>query len=334
MEEGWGDVEPDAGEKRESGLKDGPWGMIFLLRVRSPKRHTGMGSSGSDNRKFSLTGGTQCFRLKTIVHYRKRILKPHGCEGMKVGFKRVPAVEKCFNILDLLARSGRPLGISDISKALGYHKGTVFNILYTLVDLGVIGNEEENRFRFGTKLYLLGKASGQGSELIRTVHPYLEEVNKKTQLSAFLGIRSGLNAVIIDKVDMAFDIRIHSEIGMRIPLLAGAGGKALLSQMSDADVDLILSRNELKRFTPHSCVSKKKFKELIKKTRKEGVAIDKEEYIEGIRALAVPLDIKKKELQAAIWAIGLKRHMKDKDIPSYSRTLRDSAKRIEDQFSF
>ena len=116
--------------------------------------------------------------------------------------------------------------------------------------------------------------------MIRTVHPYLEEINKKTQLSSFLGVRSGLNAVIIDKVDMAFDITIHSEIGMRIPLLAGAGGKALLSQMSDADVDHILSKNELKRFTPYSCVNKKKYKELIRETRKEGVAIDKEEYIE------------------------------------------------------
>ena len=90
---------------------------------------------------------------------------------MKAGFKRVPAVEKCFNILDLLARSERPLGISDISKALGYYKGTVFNIVYTLVDLGVIENKQGSAFRFGTKLYLLGKAAGQGSELIRTVHP-------------------------------------------------------------------------------------------------------------------------------------------------------------------
>ena len=253
---------------------------------------------------------------------------------MKAGFKTVPAVEKCFNILDLLARSERPLGISDISKALGYHKGTVFNIVYTLVDLGVIENKQGNAFRFGTKLYLLGKAAGHGSELIRTVHPYLEDLNEKTQLSAFLGIRSGLNAVIIDKVDTAFDIRIHSEIGMKIPLLAGAGGKALLSQMSDADIEDILSKNKLKRFTPHTCVNKREYRALIQKIRKEGVAIDKEEYIEGIRALAVPLDIKKKELQVAIWAIGLKRHMKDQDIPLYSRHLRDIAKRIENQFSF
>ena len=108
----------------------------------------------------------------------------------------------------------------------------------------------------------------------------------------------------------------------------------MLSQMSDADIEDILSKNKLKRFTPNTCVNKREYRALIQKIRKEGVAIDKEEYIEGIRALAVPLDIKKKELQVAIWAIGLKRHMKDQDIPLYSRHLRDIAKKIETQFSF
>jgi DNA-binding IclR family transcriptional regulator len=50
---------------------------------------------------------------------------------------------------------------------------------------------------------------------------YLIEINRKTMLPAFLGIRSGLKAVIIDKVDTAFDLKISSEVGMRLPLFAG-----------------------------------------------------------------------------------------------------------------
>jgi len=32
----------------------------------------------------------------------------------------------------------------------------------------------------------------------------------------------------LDKVDTAYDIKVSSEIGMHLPLLVGAGGKALL----------------------------------------------------------------------------------------------------------
>ncbi|MDF1590813.1 MAG: IclR family transcriptional regulator [Desulfobacterales bacterium] len=252
---------------------------------------------------------------------------------MGKGFKPVPAIEKCFSMLDLFAKSKNPLGITDISKALGYHKSTVFNILHTLVGIGILENENENKFRFGTKLYLLGKTAGTSSELITTVHPCLNEINQKTKLSAFLGIRSGLRAIILDKVDSAFDIKISSEIGMRIPLLAGAGGKILLAQLSDDEVQDILSKNELKKFTRYSCTNKKKYMEMIRETRTEGVAIDKEEYIEGICALAVPVSLKIGNNPVAIWAVGLKRQMEDKDIPVYAALLEEIARKIETRFS-
>jgi IclR family KDG regulon transcriptional repressor len=252
---------------------------------------------------------------------------------MKSGFKRVPAVDKCFAMLALFARSKKPLGVSDIAKALNFNKSTVFNIVHTLDDLGVLEKVAEGKFQFGTRLYILGRAAGRGSDLISTVHPYLEEINRKTKLSAFLGIRSNLAAVIIDKADAAFNIKIFSEIGMKIPLLAGAGGRAFLAQLSDAEVDEILLTNELKRFTPNACVDKKKYKEMVKKVRTDGIAIDMEEYIEGLRAFAIPLNINRAGSQVALWVVGLKRQINEETIPRYSTYLKKIAKEIEIRLS-
>ncbi|MBW1803799.1 MAG: helix-turn-helix domain-containing protein, partial [Deltaproteobacteria bacterium] len=102
-------------------------------------------------------------------------------------YKRVPALDKCFDILQLLARSKKPLGISDLSRALGYNRSTVFNMVHTLVGLGILENGSENKYRFGPQLFILGKAAAEGSELIQTVHPYLEDINRETRLSVFLG---------------------------------------------------------------------------------------------------------------------------------------------------
>jgi len=252
---------------------------------------------------------------------------------MKVEFKRVPAIEKCFSILQLLAQSKDPLGISDIAKALHYNRSTVFNIAYTLTDLGILEKKGQNKFHFGTQLYVLSRSAIRRSELINTIHPYLEEINRKTKMMVFLGIRSGLRAIILDKVDSTFDIRVISEVGMRIPLLAGAGGKALLSLLPDAEIDKILSQNKLKKFTSNSRTNKKKYKEIIKRTRQEGIAIDNEEYIEGIRALAVPLKINRGNSPAAIWAVGLRIQVKDEVIPQYSEYLKKIATEIEIRLS-
>ncbi len=248
---------------------------------------------------------------------------------MKPEFKRVPAVYKCFSILDLISRAKDPMGVSEISKALNYNKSTVFNIAHTLDDLDVLEKALDGKFQFSLRMYLLGKATGRRSGLISAVHPYLEKINRETKLSAFLGIRSEFSAVIIDKADSAYDIKINSEIGMKIPLLAGAGGKVLLGQLSEAEVDDILAKNKLKKFTSNSCVNKKRFKAMIEKARREGIGIDREEYIEGIRAFAVPLNISDTGAQIAIWAVGLKRQITNDTIPKLSEYLKAISKEIE-----
>lgn len=252
---------------------------------------------------------------------------------MKASFKRVPAVDKTFAILELLAASKEPLGISEITRALDFNKSTVFNIIHTLTDLEILKQAPDNKFGLGIQFYLLSKASRNGSQIISTIHPYLERINQKTNLSVFLGIRSGLHAVIMDKVDAAYDIKISAEIGMRLPLLAGAGGKAILCQMSDDEIDRILSKNVLRQFTRHSSIDKIKYKNMLKKARREGIAFDKEEYIEGIRALAVPLKIDNGNPQFAIWAVGLKGQVKNEVIGTYAELLKKSAKEIEIRLS-
>jgi IclR family KDG regulon transcriptional repressor len=248
-------------------------------------------------------------------------------------FKRVPALDKCFSVLELLAGRDRPFCISEIARALGYSKSTVYNMLHTLVDLEVLEPAKENTFRFGARLYALGKSAGNGSELISTVHPYLEEISQRTRLSVFLGIRSDGYAVILDKVDSPDDIKVSSETGMRIPLLAGAGGKVLLSLLSEAELDGLLSENKPRPFTPKSCVSRREYKAMIKKARQEGFAFDDEEYIEGVRALAVPLRFHRARVQAAIWMVGLRSQIKDEDLSFYRSMLEETAKEIETRFS-
>jgi DNA-binding IclR family transcriptional regulator len=175
---------------------------------------------------------------------------------MSPAFNRVPAIDKCFAILELLAKSEEPMGISDLSGKLDLNKSTVFNIVHTLMDLNVLENQSDGKFILGTRFYILGNMAGKRSKLIHTAHPYLETINEKTKLSAFLGLRSDRRAILIDKVDSAYGIKVSSEIGMQMPVLAGAGIKAMLSQLSDEEIDGILARTELKKYTPFSIIDK------------------------------------------------------------------------------
>jgi len=246
--------------------------------------------------------------------------------------RRVPAIDKCFAILETLARSREPMGISDLSGKLDLNKSTVFHIVHTLMDLNVLENQRDGKFVLGTRFYILGNMAGKRSKLIQTAHPYLEMINERTKLSAFLGLRSDRQAILIDKVDSAYGIKVSSEIGMQMPILAGAGIKAMLSQLSDEEIDEILARTELKKYTPYSIIDKAVYKEEILEVRKQGIAYDREEYIEGMVALAIPVKAKSRDLQAAIWAVGLTRQVPKASIPELTDLLKGISEEINHRF--
>jgi IclR family KDG regulon transcriptional repressor len=239
---------------------------------------------------------------------------------MKNGFRRVPAIDKCFSILELLSHSEGAMGISEISRELILNKSSVFNALHTLKDLNVLEVQPDGKFVFGTRFYILANAAGKRSALIQIAHPYLQAINEKTKLSAFFGVRSDRQAVLIDKADSAYALKVSSEIGMQMPVLAGAGIKAMLSQLPDEEVDEILARSELKKYTRYSITSKAVYKREILEVRRQGVAYDKEEYIEGMVAFAVP--IRAGNVQAAIWAVGLAHQVPDSSSPEWTGMLK------------
>ncbi|MBN2123625.1 MAG: IclR family transcriptional regulator [Deltaproteobacteria bacterium] len=251
---------------------------------------------------------------------------------MSLNYKRVPAIDKCFLILALMAEAKRPFGFNEIVKSLGLNKSTVFNILHTLNDLDVLEKGPDGLFRLGTRLFILGNAAAGGSELIQTVHPYLETVNRECKLSTFLGILSDHEVIILDKADRAHRIKISSEIGMRIPIFAGVAGKALLSQLPETGIDEILAEITPKRYTSRTITDRTAYKNEILEVKKTGIAYDREEYIEGLIAVAVPLQTYRVDLQAAIWAVGLKQEFREDGMMRIAEFLSNIVKEINYRF--
>ena len=64
-----------------------------------------------------------------------------------------------------------------------------------------------------------------------------------------------------------------------------------------------------------TCIDKTRFKKEVLRIKKEGIAFDNGECIEGVVAFSVPLKTHRRDLQIAIWAVGLKRQVSSGSIP-------------------
>ncbi|WP_162458695.1 IclR family transcriptional regulator [Desulfosarcina ovata] len=185
----------------------------------------------------------------------------------------------------------------------------------------------------GPRLFVLGSAAAGGAELIKTVHPYLEAINSQFKFSTFLGILANEEVIIVDKADRAHLVKISSEIGMRRPVFAGVSGKALLAQLPVKKIEKIIENITPVQYTPRTITDKIAFRDEILKVKQDGIAYDMEEYIEGMIAVAVPLQAYREDLQAVIWTVGLKHDFTKPVMAEISSALSAVADEINSRFS-
>jgi DNA-binding IclR family transcriptional regulator len=157
---------------------------------------------------------------------------------------------------------------------------------------------------------------------------------EKTQTSVFLGILNWDQVTILDIVEARGDLNITAPVGSTIPLFAGAAGKVFLASMPDEQAEKIVRTKGLPRFTDNSIVDMDMYFSELRQVKEKGYAVDDEEYIMGVRAVASPL-IGLGQLRSAIWAVGFKASLDDKQMQVLTQETHTAAKvisqRIQDQ---
>ena len=82
-----------------------------------------------------------------------------GDFGWRNPGKPVGAVVAAAKVLRILHASERPLNASEVARAAGFHRGTVYNILRTLQAEGFVGYDEATR-SYSVSLHILELAYG------------------------------------------------------------------------------------------------------------------------------------------------------------------------------
>jgi DNA-binding IclR family transcriptional regulator len=157
---------------------------------------------------------------------------------------------------------------------------------------------------------------------------------EKTHTSVFLGILNWDQVTILDIVEARGELGITAPIGSTIPLFAGAVGKVFLASMPEDQADKIIQTKGLPRFTDNSIVDRNVYFSELKQVKESGYAVDDEEYIMGVRAVASPL-IGLGQLRSAIWAVGFKASLNETQMEVLARETHTAARtisqRIQDQ---
>jgi len=230
---------------------------------------------------------------------------------MKNAGYRAPAVSRAFDVLKTIAGSRSDLGISELARQLDLSKSTTHGLVRTLLDIGALEqNLRSKKLCLGPVIVELAFHSWNYLHIREQAQPELNRIRDQIGETVFLGLLSQDKATIIATAEAVKPLKISSPPGTSIPLLSGAVGKVALAQRSEAEAAVYLNTHPLPRFTRNTIVRPEKYLKELKSVRRKGYALDDEEYLPGVKAVAATLG-NQRGLPLAIWVVGFTTSLSD-----------------------
>lgn len=205
-----------------------------------------------------------------------------------------PAAEsialRAFAALECIVASAQPLTLDDITSSLGLPKPTVFRILSLLKDAGLLMRDTSSkRYTAGPRLTAFAVELWRNASLRVQWHRALEIAVEETGESCNLTLLENDRVLYIDRVETRHPLRLHLEIGTRVPLHCTASGKIFLSQMSPEAVQALVGPEPYERFTPSTLTTYRALAAELETTRRTQVGLHDSELFADSVAVAVPI---------------------------------------------
>src|SRR5688500_12896799 len=237
------------------------------------------------------------------------------------------AIHRALAILECFETGPRELGINDLAKSLSLSPSTVHRIVRALVERGYLAqNEQSTRYTLGPTMIVLGQVTQRLFGLDRVV-PLLEEVGRRYGESVTFGMRDGASVVVLAQIDSTKPMRFSHPPGTRLPLYASALGKALLAGARHVPSEL-RALGKLKALTPRTLHEHRVLSADLATTLARGYAIDDEESVMGVRAVAAPVVGRGGEVIAALGIEGPSEHLPDAWVRQIGKELPGWAQRV------
>ena len=117
----------------------------------------------------------------------------------------------------------------------------------------------------------------------------VQDLVKEIGETAHVQILRGSDILFIDCVESAFALRAGSRVGASLPAHCTAGGKAILSTLTEEQIRDLYDPGPLPTLTSASIRDLDAVLEEVERTRERGFALNLEEAEEHLNAVAAPI---------------------------------------------
>jgi DNA-binding IclR family transcriptional regulator len=216
----------------------------------------------------------------------------HNPEDGKQGAVSLRTLERGLDVLDCFCHGKTNLSLTEISSRIGLNPSTTSRILSTLEMRNYIArNPETKRYQLGSQVWSLSVPSLESSDLRSLAAPHMLALYNMCNESVSLYVALDGRRVVLDRIETTHPLRRVINIGDRLSLSKGAGGKMLLAWMPE--IERSQHGFEIPELT-----------EELEKCKRQGFAVSAGERELGVGAIAAPIFSASGQVVAALGLSG------------------------------
>lgn len=200
----------------------------------------------------------------------------------------IEAVERSMQVIEAL-RDLEGAGVTELADELGWAKSTVHAHLQTLLENEYLIRDDEG-YDLALRFLAFGEYVKDREPVFSIIESGLDELAEKTgKRVQFITNEHGYG-VYVRIAEGEQSVTTGASLGRRrLVLHATAAGKAILADLPEAETEAIIDRRGLPQLTENTITSREALYEELAEVRDRGYAINREEHITGLRAIAAPV---------------------------------------------
>jgi DNA-binding IclR family transcriptional regulator len=217
-------------------------------------------------------------------------LPERGAESVTVGQGQNQSLARGLGILQLFGRDRPELGVADVARLLDIDRTIAHRLIRTLAAAGFLERSlTTQRFRIGPKAFEVGQRYTESNGLYDAALPLLRNLSEQHRLNAYLGTLVDAGVLYLAAVQTEEPIFFRVNPGTRGHLHTTSLGKVLLAGQSDEAARALLEAAPLPRLTQATKIGVAALMTEIRKARRDGHAVSRDENLFGIISVGAPL---------------------------------------------
>ncbi len=203
---------------------------------------------------------------------------------------RIPTNLRMLLILEVLGRSDRAMTPTELNEHVGLPKQTIHRLCATLEAEGFLTRAENpKKLRPGRRLRELAAGLMHGDPQHLARHQILKRVGAQIGETVNFVVAHETGMQYVDRVETDWPLRIQLPVGSAVPFHCTASGKVFLASLKPKSREELVGTLMLEPRTRNTHCSSEALLNELKTIARDGYSTDREEFMEGMVALAVPV---------------------------------------------